>query len=79
MRVAIRKWGNSLALRLPSALMKDVEFVDGTEVDVRLDGNRLVVTKAAARLTLEQLLASVTPDNLHAEESTGAPQGRGGW
>lgn len=36
MRVA--KWGNSLALRLPAKLVKDLELVEGDEVEVRPAG-----------------------------------------
>jgi antitoxin MazE len=66
-RATIRKWGDSLALRLPRAVAQDVNFVEGTEVDVTCRGGRLVVTKAAPKLTLAQLLAGVTPENQHGE------------
>lgn len=79
MRVAIRKWGNSLALRLPRVVAQDVDFTEGTEVDVTRDGDQLVITKAAPKVTLAELLAAVTPANLHGEVSTGTPRGREEW
>jgi antitoxin MazE len=36
MRVA--KWGNSLALRLPAKLVKELQLVEGDEVEVRPAG-----------------------------------------
>lgn len=79
MRVTIRKWGNSLALRLPRAVAQDVDFTEGTEVDVTQDGDQLVITKAAPKVTLAELLAAVTQENLHGEVSTGTPRGREEW
>ncbi|MDM0116228.1 AbrB/MazE/SpoVT family DNA-binding domain-containing protein [Variovorax sp. J22R133] len=38
MRVA--KWGNSLAIRLPSALVRDFSIEEGDEVHVRVGGPR---------------------------------------
>ena len=38
MRVA--KWGNSLALRLPAAVVEALELKEGDEVEVRLAGPR---------------------------------------
>ena len=38
MRVA--KWGNSLALRLPAAVVEALELKEGDEVEVRLAGSR---------------------------------------
>jgi antitoxin MazE len=38
MRVA--KWGNSLAIRLPSAVVDALELKEGDEVEVRVAGSR---------------------------------------
>ena len=37
MRVAIRKWGNSLALRIPKSVADDAVITLGSEVDLRVD------------------------------------------
>jgi len=38
MRVA--RWGNSLALRLPAKVVKELDLAEGDEVDVRATGPR---------------------------------------
>jgi antitoxin MazE len=44
----VSKWGNSLAVRLPKALVDKLELAEGDELDVvEADKNTLVVTKAA--------------------------------
>jgi len=39
MRVA--KWGNSLAVRLPAAVVEALELVDGDEIEIRIAGDRV--------------------------------------
>ena len=55
MRVA--KWGNSLALRLPAKLVKELQLVEGDEVEVRsVDAQTLEISRDEARArALEQI------------------------
>jgi antitoxin MazE len=43
---SVLKWGNSLALRIPSAIAKQMDIEEGAELEVRVEGRRLVVEKA---------------------------------
>jgi len=36
----VSKWGNSLAIRLPSAIVKALELKEGDSIEVRLAGDR---------------------------------------
>lgn len=38
MRVA--KWGNSLAIRLPAAVVEALELAEGDEIEIRIAGKR---------------------------------------
>ncbi len=42
MRAHIRKWGNSLALRIPKAFAADANFGEGTPVELTLVDGRLI-------------------------------------
>jgi antitoxin MazE len=80
MRTRIRKWGNSLALRIPKSFATEVGLDLDAPVDVSLVDGKLVVTPAIEpALTLEHLLAQVTEDNLHREVDTGPPMGNEAW
>jgi len=74
----VLKWGNSLALRIPSAIAKQMRVAAGGKVQIRLEGTTLVVEPAA-----EQLPAFGQKDLVRAlkrlrakEDSLGRPQGR---
>lgn len=80
MRATVRKWGNSLALRIPSGLAEDARLDDGTEVEIALKGGRLVVEPVApAEVSLASLLAAITPENLHREQHAGEARGAESW
>lgn len=74
MQVTIRKWGNSPAVRIPSAVMKAA----GLEVDATVDvaeENGVIVIRPLRENSLAELLAAITPENLHGEEDFGAAIG----
>jgi antitoxin MazE len=77
-RVAVRKWGNSLGIRIPQAFAKEVQIDEGTEVDLTIEGASIVLTPKPT-LSLSALLNAVTDDNRHAEIGTGKPAGRESW
>jgi len=77
MDAVIRKWGNSPALRLTTAVLKEA----GLQLDERVD---LVVTKGQVIITaidkveydLESLVSGINAKNIHGEVSFGAPVGK---
>jgi antitoxin MazE len=73
----VSKWGNSLGIRIPSALASQAGLSDGTRVEVSVEEGQVVIRKA--RYSLESLLAQITDENRHEETSTGDPVGREAW
>jgi len=80
MRVRVQKWGNSLALRIPKSFAVETELDQGSEVDLTLEEGRLVITPLPEpEVSLEELLAQITPQNLHSEVDFGGAVGRESW
>lgn len=79
MRTKIVRWGNSLGLRVPKVLAEGLGVQDGSAVEVSLARGQLIVRPAPASFELEDLLAEVTEENLHAEIATGKPLGGEKW
>ena len=80
MRARVQKWGNSLAVRIPKSLALESQLGQNTLVEMSLEAGKIVlVPLAPAELTLDQLLESVTPDNLHRETETGEAVGHEVW
>ena len=80
MKTRIQKWGNSLALRIPKSFAAESRLEQGMLVDVSLlDGKLLVTPLRPPAVTLEALLAGITPQNLHHEVDTGPAVGHEAW
>jgi antitoxin MazE len=80
MQATIRKWGNSLGLRIPKPLADDAGVAAGSKVEVSMrDGGILIRPVRSPRLRLDDLLEGVTPENLHSEIDSGQPVGREAW
>jgi antitoxin MazE len=80
MNATVQKWGNSLALRIPSSVAKEIQLSRGSAVEVVVEGGKMVVKPAKRRKpSLAQLLKCVTKDNRHEEQDWGAPVGKEIW
>jgi len=77
MQTKIQKWGNSLAVRIPKAFVKEAHVAYGTSVDLSVDDGKIVIDPhTAPEYRLEDLLKGVTKGNVHAEVDTGEAVGR---
>lgn len=79
METVVQKWGNSLALRIPKAAAEQLNLTENTAVELLITENELVIRPARARYALEELLAQITPENMHDEADFGPPQGKEAW
>ncbi len=71
------KAGNSLAIRIPSAIAKRIGLEDGGAVEMAVDHGMIYVRKAPSR-ALADLIGRITPENLH-EPIFDEPAGAERW
>lgn len=80
MKVIVKKWGNSAAVRIPASVMEAMSLALDEAVDVRAEEGRIVIEPVKRKdYDLETLLNGITPKNLHACEDTGPAVGRETW
>ena len=80
MRVRLRKWGNSLALRIPKPFAEGAGVREGSVVQVSVSKGRLIAAPVRReKPRLEDLLRRINKTNLHAEAESGPPVGREAW
>jgi len=80
MRTKVQKWGNSLALRIPKALALDAQIENNSIVEISLREGEIIITPVPhQQWSLDELLAAVTSDNIHAEIDTGEAVGKEVW
>jgi antitoxin MazE len=80
MRTKIKKWGNSLALRIPKSFALNANLRQDELVDLSIDKERIIITLIGEKeYSLDELLEGVSESNLHSEFDTGAPVGKEIW
>jgi len=73
----IKKWGNCLALRIPSSLAKDMQLSEGSVVEVAVaNGRMLIKPEGHSRNPLSQLLKGIAKSNRHPGQNYGNAVGR---
>ena len=73
MEIQFRRWGDSVALRVPDQLLEQIGAVEGMSADISVQNGLLVIKPMndAPRYVLSELLAAITEENLHGEVDTG--------
>ena len=80
MQTKIKKWGNSLALRIPKSFALNANLRQDELVDLSIDKERIIITPIGKKeYSLDEFLERVSENNLHGEFDTGAPAGKEIW
>jgi antitoxin MazE len=63
----VQRWGNSLAVRIPASIAKQLRILEGTAIEISVDDGTLVVRPRRRRYRLKDLLRNCKPAQLHGE------------
>ena len=80
MQLNIAKWGNSLALRLPSHIARESKLEEGAAVTIKVqtDG-ALIITPVRKKVMLADLLSKMPTRSESGEMDWGKPEGEEAW
>jgi len=78
MEAKIQKWGNSLGVRIPAAITKELSLKNGSPVEIEVEMNRIVI-RPKEKYDLDTMLREITDSNVHAEFDFGAAEGKEAW
>jgi antitoxin MazE len=77
MDAVIRKWGNSPAVRLPTAVLKQAGYQLEQKVDLVVSEGRIIIQPSEkVEYDLDRLVNGINAKNLHTEVSFGSPVGK---
>ena len=77
---SVKKWGNSLAVRIPSSVIKDLGLSENSSVQIVSNGVIATIQpNKRKKISLDELVAAITPDNVHGEVNWGSPVGKEVW
>jgi antitoxin MazE len=80
MKVTVKKWGNSPAVRIPAAVMQASQLAVDDVVDVREEAGRIVIEPVRQKsYDLSRLIRGITAGNQHGAVDFGLAQGKEVW
>jgi antitoxin MazE len=82
--IQFRKWGNSLAVRIPKTIAKAINAADGNRVELEVKDGTLVLRPIAKsrrkrRYSLDELLTGMTRKNVPQEVNWGPVRKGEAW
>ena len=78
MKATIQKWGNSLGIRIPSMMAKNLMLENGSGVELIEESGKITILPNKI-LRLENLLEEINETNVHAEIAVKGPYGNEVW
>ena len=80
MKAKVKKWGNSVAMRIPASVMQATHLDLDDMVDVREQSGRIVIEPIRKKTyELGKLLKGITSKNRHAAVDFGPATGKEVW
>jgi antitoxin MazE len=77
MKTHMVKWGNSLAVRIPKAVVEQAKLKEGDSLEIGAAAEGHIELRRATKVpTLAQLISRITPENRYAEVLSGAEVGK---
>lgn len=77
MKTSVKKWGNSMAVRIPALMAKDLQIRDGSILEVLVESGKIILKpEKRNRVNLKKMLLKVNSSNIHGEVNDGKSVGR---
>jgi len=78
MEAVVRKWGNSLGIRIPNVIAREYSLKDGSFVNISNIGREIII-KPIKKNKLSEMLEQINEQNIHEEIKTIGPVGNEVW
>jgi len=78
MQVALKQWGNTVALPLPEKVISVLKIKSESLVEVREEFGRIII-EPVRKYSLDELVGQINDENLHNEVSFGKAEGNEIW
>ena len=78
MEAVVKKWGNSLGIRVPNLIVRELSLKDGSYVDITDNGKEMIIRPVQKR-KLSEMLSEINEQNIHEEIEMTGPVGKEIW
>lgn len=70
MTIKLKKWGNSLGVRIPHNIVKDMDLAPEQEYEVIQQEDQIILRPIATKPTLDELLSGMSRQKRHGEQTS---------
>ena len=60
----VRKWGNSLGLRLPKSMIQELNLADGSEISISEENGKIIIEPEIKDLSLKELIEGMSVEGI---------------
>jgi antitoxin MazE len=78
METVVKKWGNSLGIRIPNTIVRELALKDGSLVEIKDKGKEIII-KPKRKSKLPEMINEINRKNIHGEVETNGPVGNEIW
>jgi antitoxin MazE len=68
MSAKIQKWGNSLGIRIPKAIIEKANLEENAEVEIENKDGTIIIFPKQKKKSLSDLITQINKKNLHNED-----------
>lgn len=80
METKVKKWGNSLGVRIPKSFSTQAGITEGSSIEMNIDGDKIIIApKHKNEYSIEEMISMISEDNVHYEIKTDGPVGKEIW
>ncbi len=67
MEAKLQKWGNSMGIRIPMSILKDLKLTNNDILDITLEGEKIIITIPKKAISLKKRFENYKGPNLSKE------------
>jgi antitoxin MazE len=75
----IQRWGNSLAVRIPNVIAKELQISQGSEIEMKQLDDKIIIAPKHEKYDLKHLVSKINRSNIHTEIKTHEAVGNEIW
>ncbi|OGU14981.1 MAG: hypothetical protein A2X61_06290 [Ignavibacteria bacterium GWB2_35_12] len=80
MEAVVKKWGNSLGVRIPKPFTEKLKINNNTVINIDISDDSIIIKpQKEKKYSLRKLVEGINSKNIHKEIDTGKPVGREVW
>lgn len=67
MSVTMTKWGNNLGIRIPKAIVSQLDLKEGNKIEITIQDDSIILRPEKTKYTLDEMIKQMEEENVPEE------------